>query len=82
MDYNQLVNGLLYLHEELSLSHGALDCSTILLNLNGIVKIGTSLELDTVNANLLEPTSATHSSITKSSVRKACGAIFAALELS
>lgn len=36
----QVVIGLLYMHEELGLAHGALDCSTILLDLNGRVKIG------------------------------------------
>jgi serine/threonine protein kinase len=36
----QVVSGLLYMHEELGLAHGALNCSTILLDLNGRVKIG------------------------------------------
>ena len=36
----QVVSGLLYIHEELGLAHGALNCSTILLDLNGRVKIG------------------------------------------
>ncbi|KAH8653977.1 hypothetical protein BGZ60DRAFT_568489 [Tricladium varicosporioides] len=35
----QLVAGLSYIHEELSLSHGELTCGTILLNLDGMVKI-------------------------------------------
>jgi len=36
----QVVSGLLYMHEELGLAHGVLNCSTILLDLNGRVKIG------------------------------------------
>ncbi len=36
----QVVSGLLYMHKELGLAHGALNCSTILLDLNGRVKIG------------------------------------------
>jgi serine/threonine protein kinase len=36
----QLVAGLSYIHEELSLCHGELSCGTILLNLDGMVKIG------------------------------------------
>jgi len=39
-DGGQVVSGLLYMHEELGLAHGALNCSTILLDLNGRVKIG------------------------------------------
>ncbi|KAL9631870.1 MAG: hypothetical protein Q9164_005656 [Protoblastenia rupestris] len=35
----QVVIGLLHMHEELGLAHGALSCSTILLNLNGRVKV-------------------------------------------
>ncbi|KAH9208846.1 hypothetical protein DL95DRAFT_449626 [Leptodontidium sp. 2 PMI_412] len=35
----QLVAGLSYIHEELSLCHGELSCGTILLNLDGMVKI-------------------------------------------
>ncbi|MCJ1422777.1 hypothetical protein MMC29_000657 [Sticta canariensis] len=35
----EVVSGLLYMHEELGLAHGALNCSTILLDLNGRVKI-------------------------------------------
>ena len=46
------MNGLLYLHDEFSLAHGTLDCSTILLNMKGMVKIGRSLQLDTVDANV------------------------------
>lgn len=40
----QVVIGLLYMHEKLGLAHGALDHSTILLNLNGRMKIGKVLE--------------------------------------
>ena len=36
----QLLDGLSYLHKELTLYHGALSCGTILLNLDGRVKIG------------------------------------------
>lgn len=35
----QVVSGLLYIHGELGLTHNALDCSTILLDLDGRVKI-------------------------------------------
>ena len=38
----QVVSGLLYIHEELGLAHGALNCSTILFELNGREKIGKS----------------------------------------
>jgi serine/threonine protein kinase len=38
----QLVAGLSYIHEELALYHGELSCGSILLNLEGMVKIGTS----------------------------------------
>ncbi|PVH69002.1 hypothetical protein DL98DRAFT_378587, partial [Cadophora sp. DSE1049] len=34
-----LVAGFSYIHEELSLCHSELSCGTILLNLDGIVKI-------------------------------------------
>ena len=39
----QLLEGLSYLHKELDLYHGALSCGTILLNLDGRVKIGEFL---------------------------------------
>ncbi len=48
----QVVSGLLYMHEELGLAHGALSCSTILLDLNGRVKIG-KFERERVRAALL-----------------------------
>ena len=48
-----MVSGLLYIHEELSLAHGALDCSTVLLDLNGRVKIG-KLQRGTVQGLLLK----------------------------
>jgi len=40
------------MHEELGLAHGALSCSTILLDLNGRVKIG-KFERERVRAALL-----------------------------
>jgi hypothetical protein len=39
-DQNQLVARLSYIHEELLLCHEDLGCATILLNINGMVKIG------------------------------------------
>ncbi len=36
----EVVSGLLCMHQELGLAHGALSCSTILLDDNGRVKIG------------------------------------------
>lgn len=35
----QIISGLLYMHEELSLTYNALNCSIILLNLNRRIKI-------------------------------------------
>jgi len=49
---DQVVSGLLCMHEELGLAHGALSCSTILLDLNGRVKIG-KFERERVRAALL-----------------------------
>lgn len=37
----QVVYGLEYLHQELSLVHGSLSCNNILLNQDGTAKIGT-----------------------------------------
>jgi hypothetical protein len=38
----QLVAGLSYIHEELSIHHGELNCVSIMLNVAGMVKIGKS----------------------------------------
>lgn len=49
-----MVSGLLYIHEELGLAHSALSCSTILLDLNGRVKI-SKFKRERVCGRLLIP---------------------------
>jgi serine/threonine protein kinase len=36
----EILNGLVYIHSELRISHGSIDCSNILLNEKGEVKLG------------------------------------------
>ena len=40
------MDGLLFIHQELSLYHGGLDCSAVLLDSDGAVKIGESTQID------------------------------------
>ena len=46
MAKGQILDGLSYIHEELSLYCGKLDCSTVLLNRDGMVKIGMLIQLN------------------------------------
>lgn len=47
----QLLEGLSYLHKELAHYHGALSCGTVLLNLDGRVKIGEFFRKETAVAD-------------------------------
>lgn len=67
----KVLDGLSYLHKELSHYHGALSCGTILLNLEGRVKIGKFVGTDSAVANILQPTSASLLSMAEGSPRKA-----------
>ncbi len=67
----KVLDGLSYIHKELSHYHGALSCGTILLNLDERVKIGKFIETNSAVANILQPTSASLLSMTEGSPRKA-----------
>ncbi len=67
----KVLNGLSYLHKELSHYHDALSCGTILLNLEGRMKIDKFVETDSTVANILQPTSASLLSMAEGSLRKA-----------
>ena len=58
----QLLEGLSYLHKKLAHYHGALSCGTVLLNVDGRVKIGEFFRKETAIADDFKPTLANHSS--------------------